>query len=75
MLLEYLVGHDSVSFCRFLETLIVADATLYGSNGPRSYWMMLDAAQSVVKTAKDRVYSSEHCGEPEPSAMAIELMP
>lgn len=71
-LLEYLVEFDSITFCKFLETLIIADAASCAAGGFRSYWLLLDTAQSVIKTAKDRVFREEKDGQ---TAQNVERIP
>lgn len=56
ILLEYLTAFDAISYCKFVESLLMADATATSTGGFRSYWLMLDMAQTIIQTAKDRVY-------------------
>lgn len=58
-LLHYLVQYDPISYCRFVETVVMADIGGGGSmaGGGRANWLMLDTAQGVIRTAKERVYS------------------
>lgn len=72
ILLEYLVKYDPITFCKFVETIIMADMTQSGTGGFRSYWLMLESAQSVIKTVKDRVFTIGTDGKVTPS---IESMP
>ena len=82
LLLGYLVQYDPISYCKFMETLILADAASgLGVSGFKSYWMMMDAAHSIIKTAQDRVYSVSKqdgslkpCIEPVPKWRALEAV-
>lgn len=57
ILLIYLVQYDAISFCRFVETIVMADAaSAIGTVGFKAYWLMMDAAQTAIRTARDRVY-------------------
>ena len=56
-LLNYLTGYDCITFLSFLETLIAASSpSSVFKPEPASQWLMLDAAQVVVSTAKNRVF-------------------
>lgn len=56
-LLIYLVQYDAISFCRFMETIVMADAaSALGTVGFKAYWLMMDAAQTAIRTTRDRVY-------------------
>lgn len=58
ILLDYLVSYDAISFCKFLETLVMADASSSSTGiALRSYWLLLGTAQTIIQTAKDRVYT------------------
>lgn len=56
VLLEYLLRYDALGFCKFLETLVMADATASSTGGFRSYWLMMDMAHTLIRVAKERVY-------------------
>jgi DNA excision repair protein ERCC-4 len=62
VLLLYLVEYDPISYCKFLETLVMADASSSGTGEFRSYWLMMETAQTVIQTAKDRVFSLSPSG-------------
>lgn len=58
LLLDYLVSYDAIAFCKFLETLVMADASSSSTGTAlRSYWLLLGTAQTIIQTAKDRVYT------------------
>ncbi|KAK0543291.1 DNA repair protein RAD16 [Tilletia horrida] len=57
-LMTYLLSYDAVTFQSYLETLIAANTTNF-SGGPRqnpSPWLGLDAANTIFREAKARVY-------------------
>lgn len=61
-LLTYLVTLDSVSFYRFLETLLEAQSEHGGSvvgavKRDRSPWLFMDAADTVFSVARKRVFT------------------
>lgn len=62
---QYLLAYDSVTFLRFLETLIMAHKITTGED-PESaaFWLDDDAAQALIATARERVFARE---EPEVS--------
>lgn len=62
---QYLLAYDSVTFLRFLETLIMAHK-ITTSEDPESaaFWLDDDAAQALIATARERVFARE---EPEMS--------
>lgn len=71
-LLTSLIDFDAISFCRFIETILIADMAASGHGGFRSYWLMLDAAQVVIRLAQERVYSVSKTGE---LIKNVEVMP
>jgi DNA excision repair protein ERCC-4 len=58
-LTSYLTGYDCVTFLSFLETLIAASSPTSIFKTDTSQWLMLDAAQVVIQTAKSRVYKKK----------------
>lgn len=58
-LTTYLTGYDCVTFYSFLETLITASSPTSVFKTDTSQWLMLDAAQVVIQTAKSRVYKKK----------------
>lgn len=56
-LMGYLSSYDCVTFFSFIETLIAAasPSTVFKSD-PSSPWLLLDAAQVAIATARKRVY-------------------
>lgn len=55
-LLSYLTGYDCVTFLSFIETLISAALPSSIFKSDSSQWLLLDAAQVVISTAKSRVF-------------------
>lgn len=58
-LLSYLTGYDCVTFLSFIETLIAAASPSSVFKSETSQWLLLDAAQVVISTAKNRVYKKK----------------
>ncbi|KAJ5925370.1 DNA repair protein [Penicillium verhagenii] len=59
-ILQALVTYDSVSFVKFLDTIVMANAPPPGSNAHNySPWLFLDAAHVLFQTAKSRAYEGK----------------
>ncbi|KAM0752073.1 hypothetical protein T439DRAFT_312194 [Meredithblackwellia eburnea MCA 4105] len=60
----YLIELDSVSFNRFLETIIIAQETTKGGyeNKNKSPWLFTPAADTILNVAKDRVFRKIEVG-------------
>lgn len=58
-LTSYLTGYDCVTFFSFLETLVTASSPTSVFKTDTCQWLMLDAAQVVIQTAKSRVYKKK----------------
>lgn len=56
VLLDYLIACDAITFCRYLETLVLSDSPANCGGGFRSYWLMTDTANTMIQMAKDRVF-------------------
>ncbi|KAI9297698.1 hypothetical protein K502DRAFT_323169 [Neoconidiobolus thromboides FSU 785] len=60
-LLRYLLNYDCVSFLRYLDIILSmnqSNSANSNSNGP-SPWLLTDAANILIMTAKSRVFSSK----------------
>ena len=59
-ILHALLTYDSVSFNKYLDTILAAHQPPPGSNRQnQSPWLFLDAANTIFETAKRRVYSGK----------------
>ena len=57
-ILHALLTYDAVSFVKYLDTILAAHQPPPGSNRQnQSPWLFLDAANTIFKTAKRRVYT------------------
>ncbi|KAJ5994175.1 hypothetical protein N7451_009899 [Penicillium sp. IBT 35674x] len=59
-ILHALLTYDSVSFVKFLDTIVIGSAPPPGSN-PHNHspWLFLDAAHVLFQTAKSRAYEGK----------------
>lgn len=58
-LLTYLLSFDAVSFNQFLETILASNTTNFTTGKPvmnPSPWLFLPAADTILETARERVY-------------------
>ncbi|KAI9208291.1 uncharacterized protein BJ171DRAFT_438598 [Polychytrium aggregatum] len=58
-LLEYLTQYDCVTFYSFLDTILAANSAAFSSifrSDQASTWLFLEAADSLITLAKQRVY-------------------
>ncbi|CCJ30420.1 unnamed protein product [Pneumocystis jirovecii] len=56
-ILHYLLSYDCVSFYKILETILIAESsTSEIEKREQSPWLLLDAANTIFKLAKERVY-------------------
>ncbi|RKP23345.1 hypothetical protein SYNPS1DRAFT_30917 [Syncephalis pseudoplumigaleata] len=58
-LLVYLISYDCVAFNAYLDTLVASQSSstsIGGYSQPPSLWMMMDAANVLFNTARERVY-------------------
>jgi DNA excision repair protein ERCC-4 len=79
-LLGYMSSYDCVTFYSFLETLVAAAApTTVFKTEPSSPWLMLDAAQIVIASARKRVYrqrkKSTTSSAASPSSVGVKMEP
>ncbi|KAJ5758907.1 hypothetical protein N7520_006063 [Penicillium odoratum] len=59
-ILQALLTYDAVSFVKFLDTIVMANAPPPGSNSYNySPWLFLDAAHVLFQTAKSRAYEGK----------------
>lgn len=61
MLCRALTEYDSVTFCRYLETILATETT--GPYGAVAYWIVLDSANTLIQVARERVYKMEGAKE------------
>jgi DNA excision repair protein ERCC-4 len=57
-MLSYLVTRDAIEFCKYLD-LTVAASQSKSARMNQSPWLFLDAAHTVIETARHRVYAGK----------------
>ena len=68
-ILHALLTYDAVSFNKYLDTILAAHQPPPGSNRQnQSPWLFLDAANTIFKTAKRRVYTGKPINSEVPEA-------
>ena len=69
-ILHALLTYDAVSFNKYLDTILAAHQPPPGSNRQnQSPWLFLDAANTIFKTAKRRVYTGKPINSEVPEAL------
>ncbi|KAG4303183.1 hypothetical protein PCK1_000521 [Pneumocystis canis] len=76
-ILYYLLSYDCVSFYKILETMLIAESSSEIMKREQSPWLLLDAANTMFKLAKERVYkkvTSENISIQEPQISILPVL-